>query len=97
MTLEEQTRKTLSGGGKWKPNATDKGLIEIARMLDELERDLRGSLKARQKRDAGKGPKFGTKEWLRNHRQSMRRFAQERRKTDKELRRLLKELDSEGS
>jgi hypothetical protein len=47
MSIEEMTRKTLSGGGKWKPDATDKGLIKTAKMLDEL---LREDREARKKR-----------------------------------------------
>jgi len=96
MTLEEKIRKTLSGGGRWKPNATDRGLIDIAKMLDRLQKDLREGRKARKKKP-GAGPKFGTKEWLRDYNWRMRRFEREHRQNDKELRQMLKELDREDA
>jgi hypothetical protein len=50
MSLEERTRKILSGGGRSKPNATDKGLITTAKMLDALLREDREARKKRARR-----------------------------------------------
>ena len=96
MTFEERTRKTLSGGGRWKPNATDRGLIDIAKMIDRYEKDLRESRKARTIKP-GAGPKFGTKDWLRDYKEGSRRIERAGRESDKDLRRELKRLDREDA